>query len=129
MIRRPPRSTRTDTLFPYTTLFRSVVWPTRSAVRRLQRVAPRQPRRAGRRALLAVRCQSTDCDRTRSLHAFFIGMKAYPQWRSLREIDLAASQSKGASFRLFKRMNSQWREGRDFVVLHHEHDEIGRAHV
>src|SRR3546814_3117298 len=30
MIRRPPRSTRTDTLFPYTTLFRSG----RAAVRR-----------------------------------------------------------------------------------------------
>src|SRR3546814_3755649 len=29
MIRRPPRSTRTDTLFPYTTLFRS---PTRFGV-------------------------------------------------------------------------------------------------
>src|SRR3546814_16744594 len=27
MIRRPPRSTRTDTLFPYTTLFRSTVLP------------------------------------------------------------------------------------------------------
>src|SRR3546814_16934555 len=28
MIRRPPRSTRTDTLFPYTTLFRSRrYWP------------------------------------------------------------------------------------------------------
>src|SRR3546814_6778286 len=27
MIRRPPRSTRTDTLFPYTTLFRSNVSP------------------------------------------------------------------------------------------------------
>src|SRR3546814_1415514 len=27
MIRRPPRSTRTDTLFPYTTLFRSVGRP------------------------------------------------------------------------------------------------------
>src|SRR3546814_3525734 len=26
MIRRPPRSTRTDTLFPYTTLFRSRRW-------------------------------------------------------------------------------------------------------
>src|SRR3546814_9608422 len=26
MIRRPPRSTRTDTLFPYTTLFRAQVW-------------------------------------------------------------------------------------------------------
>src|SRR3546814_6009873 len=27
MIRRPPRSTRTDTLFPYTTLFRSMQAP------------------------------------------------------------------------------------------------------
>src|SRR3546814_10797920 len=27
MIRRPPRSTRTDTLFPYTTLFRSLRHP------------------------------------------------------------------------------------------------------
>src|SRR3546814_4670917 len=35
MIRRPPRSTRTDTLFPYTTLVRS-------------RADQRQPRRAGR---------------------------------------------------------------------------------
>src|SRR3546814_3860601 len=34
MIRRPPRSTRTDTLFPYTTLFRSD-----AAVHRLQPVA------------------------------------------------------------------------------------------
>src|SRR3546814_13341287 len=30
MIRRPPRSTRTDTLFPYTTLFRSVLYSHRS---------------------------------------------------------------------------------------------------
>src|SRR3546814_8100443 len=30
MIRRPPRSTRTDTLFPYTTLFRSVTSPGRA---------------------------------------------------------------------------------------------------
>src|SRR3546814_12777725 len=29
MIRRPPRSTRTDTLFPYTTLFRSPPDPSR----------------------------------------------------------------------------------------------------
>src|SRR3546814_5549574 len=29
MIRRPPRSTRTDTLFPYTTLFRSPLQPIR----------------------------------------------------------------------------------------------------
>src|SRR3546814_6180564 len=30
MMRRPPRSTRTDTLFPYTTLFRSTVVGQRS---------------------------------------------------------------------------------------------------
>src|SRR3546814_1832222 len=32
MIRRPPRSTRTDTLFPYTTLFRSVLLQVLAAV-------------------------------------------------------------------------------------------------
>src|SRR3546814_3978972 len=43
MIRRPPRSTRTDTLFPYTTLFRS-----RSLRRAGARGERRQPaRRAG----------------------------------------------------------------------------------
>src|SRR3546814_3212183 len=43
MIRRPPRATRTDTLFPYTTLFRSGpegprqnLWP-RPDLRRLRR--------------------------------------------------------------------------------------------
>src|SRR3546814_10718473 len=35
MVRRPPRSTRTDTLFPYTTLFRSV-GPTLGALRTLR---------------------------------------------------------------------------------------------
>src|SRR3546814_3676348 len=38
MIRRPPRSTRTDTLFPYTTLFRSA-YLRRSPVRRILRLA------------------------------------------------------------------------------------------
>src|SRR3546814_13452173 len=35
MIRRPPRSTRTDTLFPYTTLFRSLAAQHRRAVAHL----------------------------------------------------------------------------------------------
>src|SRR3546814_7411902 len=34
MIRRPPRSTRTDTLFPYTTLFRSAMLLQRSEIQR-----------------------------------------------------------------------------------------------
>src|SRR3546814_7871919 len=32
MIRRPPRSTRTDTLFPYTTLFRSQFAPAKGRI-------------------------------------------------------------------------------------------------
>src|SRR3546814_18334678 len=35
MIRRPPRSTRTDTLFPYTTLFRSEI---KGAINKLDNV-------------------------------------------------------------------------------------------
>src|SRR3546814_20493945 len=50
MIRRPPRSTRTDTLFPYTTLFRSETMP-RAGLRPGQHLAcitlheRREPRR------------------------------------------------------------------------------------
>src|SRR3546814_9573563 len=49
MIRRPPRSTRTDTLFPYTTLFRST-----AARQLLGRLA--DARGARRPPLLAARC-------------------------------------------------------------------------
>src|SRR3546814_8721303 len=56
MIRRPPRSTRTDTLYPYTTLFRSLavkVADRRHAVdhQRAISLAPIQP--AGRIMLVA----------------------------------------------------------------------------
>src|SRR3546814_19639036 len=40
MIPRPPRSTRTDTLFPYTTLFRSVVVEAAEAADIDKRVGP-----------------------------------------------------------------------------------------
>src|SRR3546814_14518876 len=47
MIRRPPRSTRTDTLFPYTTLFRSENERLKEGY-----AAPRE----GRRAVAAAFC-------------------------------------------------------------------------
>src|SRR3546814_11741383 len=65
MIRRPPRSTRTDTLFPYTTLFRSgaielvemasrriwrCAWSFETSLRlrlRLRSVSPQEERRLG----------------------------------------------------------------------------------
>src|SRR3546814_6282949 len=50
MIRRPPRSTRTDTLFPYTTLFRSV---DRLAEPRRHARSHHLDHRAGRGARLA----------------------------------------------------------------------------
>src|SRR3546814_4969791 len=53
MIRRPPRSTRTDTLFPYTTLFRS--WSKR-------------PRRPGRRS---IPLRPPDKGRPPMRHTFF----------------------------------------------------------
>src|SRR3546814_11124535 len=58
MIRRPPRSTRTDTLFPYTTLFRS----TRYDLSRLRR---RPDPEAMARCLSAVHAQPR-CRRRRS---------------------------------------------------------------
>src|SRR3546814_9414976 len=42
MIRRPPRSTRTDTLFPYTTLFRSIVAERRDQAERHGAVLDRE---------------------------------------------------------------------------------------
>src|SRR3546814_19224168 len=54
MIRRPPRSTRTDTLFPYTTLFRSALRPrhqVRPADRRQRRGDPHEPAAGSRLAV------------------------------------------------------------------------------
>src|SRR3546814_11238424 len=42
MIRRPPRSTRTDTLVPDTTLFRSPKRPTEKRTQALERIGSRQ---------------------------------------------------------------------------------------
>src|SRR3546814_10796500 len=60
MIRRPPSSTRTDTLFPYTTLFRS---PHRASVPLQQRVLrpPRTARPINCAALQRIPRHRTDC--------------------------------------------------------------------
>src|SRR3546814_4568281 len=72
MIRRPPRSTRTDTLFPYPTLFRS-----RRGLYRGKRVSAdrrrflRQARRHGRpRGIAAVhRCDRRSEEHTSELQS------------------------------------------------------------
>src|SRR3546814_1961303 len=56
MIRRPPRSTRTDTLFPYTTLFRSCteVSGTRQRNLHLRKTMPVEMAAQGRQELFGI---------------------------------------------------------------------------
>src|SRR3546814_6793618 len=58
MIRRPPRSTRTDTLLPYTTLFRSVGQPCRHALDEC-----RPAFTAGRRVTIRIGPKASECFR------------------------------------------------------------------
>src|SRR3546814_17040459 len=66
MIRRPPRSTRTDTLFPYTTLFRSGVLLVGEAedgdARRRRRIEHPCLERVGRPALAPPRVRHPGLD-------------------------------------------------------------------
>src|SRR3546814_4694098 len=67
MIRRPPRSTRTDTLFPYTTLFRSLDAVGPAAERRLQE---RLPEIAGFPEVLGQHGQLPDDQRQLAVFGF-----------------------------------------------------------
>src|SRR3546814_15106332 len=69
MIRRPPRSTRTDTLFPYTTLFRSY-----RRNRGMGEVSGR-PRRKGRKTADRP-FRTPDRDRCRGVES----PRAFPHW-------------------------------------------------
>src|SRR3546814_17369476 len=57
MIRRPPRSTRTDTLFPYTTLFRSYHQVQRDRVRGFDEVGDAPVRSGGYRSNRGIAVQ------------------------------------------------------------------------
>src|SRR3546814_13991599 len=68
MIRRPPRSTRTDTLFPYTTLFRSLL-PEAVCLRHPEAL-PARLTKARRRDRESPPAQLRDDDRDRRGGAF-----------------------------------------------------------
>src|SRR3546814_6489170 len=65
MIRRPPRSTRTDTLFPYTTLFRSEQDRHRSRAVALEVAGGQLPAQAQQ---FTARLGDVDVDRVELLH-------------------------------------------------------------
>src|SRR3546814_18854172 len=83
MIRTPPRSTRTDTLFPYTTLFRC--WYERNPSLReiLAAAAQRLDQRFGGGPLLRAGLHQTLGRAYRSTGAY---IKAEPQLRSAVEL-------------------------------------------
>src|SRR3546814_2118535 len=66
MIRRPPRSTRTDTLFPYTTLFRAIGkfscwWRWKGCATRKRRPSSASPSgRYGRGCRAGAECRSEE---------------------------------------------------------------------
>src|SRR3546814_12332975 len=102
MIRRPPRSTRTDTLFPYTTLFRSRRWSDALyALRRLTVFFERETKDG----------HSLDCNCCRPA-----ARRLFEQ-RSARRIDPGRATRRG---------RVQRRRGE---VAHWPDRKIGRAHV
>src|SRR3546814_16656663 len=109
MIRRPPRSTRTDTLFPYTTLFRSAAAPDRvSAKRTLNISAPLNRRETG---LLRA-------DRYRSLMMWYHSGSRCATWTTVRgtraahswihERDIARSEERRVGKECGRTGRSRW---------------------
>src|SRR3546814_6539825 len=88
MIRRPPRSTLTDTLFPYTTLFRSP---------RPSNAMPRRRRRCVRRSISRWRTAQAEPATAMSLKLDFELMAHYNQWMNAR-LYAAAAQLDGAQW-------------------------------
>src|SRR3546814_14880611 len=102
MIRRPPRSTRTDTLFPYTTLFRSLFCF------------------VGEQHRVTVKCNAQFVRMTRGVDE---GLRKHPRRRKLRvergiDIGIVGGQ---------KQMRAKWLE----IAKRRRtaREPIGRAHV
>src|SRR3546814_12269047 len=86
MIRRPPRSTRTDTLFPYTTLFRSG-----GGVADTAKKVPGAVGGRGQMTSLAQRSQivvlidqavTAGARQDRACQTLFLSVRTLPRWRS-----------------------------------------------
>src|SRR3546814_6259420 len=109
MFRRPPRSTLTDTLFPYTTLFRSFV-----------EILPRAPM-----LLRRVWQVTDDAWRRRPAAVVSIDSKAFTM-RVQKRLHRRRAAAGGSGPRLIHWVPPTvwaWRPGRAAVI------EIGRAHV
>src|SRR3546814_19654496 len=96
MIRRPPRSTRTDTLFPYTTLFRSAV---RDRTRRSEWQAPQGPSPCSGWYILGC---ANGCRVARSARAFrqmVVGLPPVPALDAVRFVGVGARSAQRQRWR------------------------------
>src|SRR3546814_7982157 len=115
MIRRPPRSTRTDTLFPYTTLFRSLL---RS--RRVGQLHVLRPGQLRERHLVVVLVPA------RAFAGFDRGELQQPQPRPVRAGHLVRQQQPDPDLRRARRPSDRQpepaaqRAGRTRLVLRSE---------
>src|SRR3546814_7101067 len=85
MIRRPPRSTRTDTRFPYTTLFRSAV----ALAAEHQRDVPAQVDRVQRRVRFAGQAIQPDAELLQVAHGARRSEEHTSELQSLMRISYA----------------------------------------
>src|SRR3546814_5887350 len=100
MIRRPPRSTRTDTLFPYTTLFRSPVEAKR--LRRHEAVGRKAgsgKRRRAKRAFVQPCPRIGKAAKVAARH-FMIGHQMMAQRHRLRHLQMGEARKDRKSTRL-----------------------------
>src|SRR3546814_16662982 len=105
MIRRPPRSTRTYTLFPYTTLFRS----------------------AARRELAALQSQSSE--RERSFGEQLQNLQGAKEQLSAQFSELAQKILVDAQGQFLKRADERFHQAGEKSEAQLKALQIGRAHV
>src|SRR3546814_4266205 len=137
MIRRPPRSTRTDTLFPYTTLFRSRLRALRAVEGNARREGPELPRLTWRPGLWLLPAQMRRTQRALACRLGEGPAAVAPALvgRAVRHRDDLLAQGPGDGGGLARR---DFRVPGVAVARHHlceaglSHDgggQIGRAHV
>src|SRR3546814_19706427 len=115
MRRRPPHSTRTDTLFPYTTLFRSATAARNLPPRICWTVLPREPRaiaHAGAVRCGAVRCGAVRCGAVRWIRK----PRLFPQDGNCSAMLKSYRPADRKSVATGKRVSVRYSLGRDSIL-------------
>src|SRR3546814_6777445 len=126
MIRRPPRSTRTDTLFPYTTLFRSFIasWSRHKSVRVREWCQP--PRTKTQRTKVSI-----DTRRASNMNDTSISEQDQRRKRWLIIFQLVTYGDLLGLFlvQLYMLSHREWYEETPMTATPFRSGKIGRAHV